>query len=86
MEINLTNYRPIKFKPYRASESDKKFTREQFEKSIRSGVCSHLSSLFGSPVFVDEQPYHQSIPKRIVVYYSCTINPFTIKESYAIYI
>lgn len=79
MEINLTNNRPIKCKPYKASEIDKQFMREQIDKWIESGVCRHSSSPYGAPAFVVEQPHHDSTPKRLVVDYSRTINPFTIK-------
>lgn len=84
MEINLTNNRPIKCKPYKASEIDKEFMREQVEKWLKSGVCRMSKSPYGAPAFVIEQPHHESTPKRFVVDYSRTINKYTIKDPFPI--
>jgi len=84
MEINLTKDIPIKCKPYKASEIDKQFMREQVEKWIKSGVCRNSTSPYGAPAFIIEQPHHETTPRRFVVDYSRTINPFTIKDPFPI--
>lgn len=84
MEIKLTNNHPIKCKPYKESEIDKQFMREQVEKWIKIGVCRNSSSPYGAPAFVVEQSHHESTPKRFVVDYSRTINSFTIKDPFRI--
>lgn len=84
MEINLTKDIPIKCKPYKESEVDKQFMREQVEKWIKSGVCRNSTSPYGAPAFVIEQPHHESTPRRFFVDYSRTINPFTIKDPFPI--
>ncbi|KAE9525550.1 hypothetical protein AGLY_014077 [Aphis glycines] len=45
--------------------------------------CTTISP-YGAPAFVIEQPHHESSPRRFVVDYSRTINPFTIKGPFPI--
>lgn len=58
--------------------------RQQVEKWISLGVCCMSSSPYGAPAFVIEQPFHESTPKRLVVDYSRTINPITVKDTFSI--
>jgi len=57
---------------------------EQLEKWIKSGVCRNSTSAYGAPAFLIEQPHHESTPRRFIVDYSRTINPFTIKDPFSI--
>lgn len=84
MEISLINDKPIKCKPYIATEPDRDFMRRQVEKWITLGVCRISTSSYGAPAFVVDQPFHDSTPKRLVVDYSRTINPITIKDPFSI--
>lgn len=84
MEINLSDHKPIKCKPYRVTEPDGIFMREQVDKWIENKVCRHSNSPYGAPAFVIEQPFHVSTPKRVVIDYSRTINPVTIKDTFPI--
>lgn len=47
-------------------------------------VCRYSNSPYGAPAFVIDQPFHVSTPKRIVIDYSRTINPVTIKDPFPI--
>ena len=42
------------------------------------------NSPYAAPAFVVDQPFHESTPKRLVVDYSRTINPITIKDPFPI--
>jgi len=84
MEINLTEHKPFRCKPYRVTEPDRIFIREQVDKWIANKVCRHSNSPYGAPAFVIEQPFHVSTPKRVVIDYSRTINPVTIKDPFPI--
>ncbi|KAF0712350.1 Transposon Ty3-G Gag-Pol polyprotein, partial [Aphis craccivora] len=84
MEINLTEHKPFRCKPYRVTEPDRIFIREQVDKWIANQVCRHSNSPYGAPAFVIEQPFHVSTPKRVVIDYSRTINPVTIKDPFPI--
>lgn len=42
------------------------------------------NSPYGATAFVIEQPFHVSTPKRVVIDYSRTINPVTIKDPFPI--
>jgi len=82
MEISLTNDKPIKCKPYKATDPDRIFMRSQVEKWIALGVCRMSNSPYAAHAFVVDQPFHESPQKRLVVNYSRTINPITIKGPY----
>ncbi|CAI6354043.1 unnamed protein product [Macrosiphum euphorbiae] len=84
MEILLTNDKPIKCKPYKATDPDRTFMRNQVEKWISQGVCRMSTSPYAAPAFVVDQPFHESTPKRLVVDYSRTINPITVKDPFPI--
>jgi len=84
MEISLTNDKPIKCKPYKATDPDRIFMRSQVEKWIALGVCRMSNSPYAAHAFVVDQPFHESPQKRLVVNYSRTINPITIKDPYPI--
>lgn len=45
---------------------------------------SLFNSPYGAPAFFIEQPFHVSTPKRVVIDYSRTINPVTIKDPFPI--
>ncbi|KAL4126740.1 hypothetical protein QTP88_010949 [Uroleucon formosanum] len=72
MEILLTNDKPIKCKPYKATDPDRTFIRNQVEKWISQGVCRMSTSPYAAPAFVVEQPFHE------------TINPITVKDPFPI--
>jgi len=42
------------------------------------------TSPYVAPAFVVDQPFHESTPKRLVVDYSRTINPITVKDPFPI--
>lgn len=84
LEISLTNNKPIKCKPYKASEPDGKFMRDQVKKWISLGVCRMSTSPYTAPAFFVDQPFHESTPKRLLVDYSRTINPITIKDPFSL--
>lgn len=84
MEISLTNDKPIKCKPYKATDPDRTFMKNQVEKWISLGVCRTSTSPYAASTFVVDQPFHESTPKQLVDDYSRTINPFTVKDPFSI--
>src|SRR5690606_7642886 len=84
LKINLKNDEPIRCKPYRLSEPDKKILNDQINTWIELGVCRISDSSWAAPAFVVEQPFHESTPKRVVVDYSRTINKQIIPDSHPI--
>lgn len=82
VEINLSNHKPIKCKPCRVTEPDRRFMSEQVDKWIANKVCSYLNSSYWTPAFVMGQLL--LTPKCVVIDYSCTINPVTIKVPFTI--
>ncbi|XP_025421204.1 uncharacterized protein LOC112691260, partial [Sipha flava] len=84
MEIKLSDHKPLKCKPYRITELDRIFMSEQVDKWVANKVCRYSNSPYEAPAFVIEQPFNASTPKRVVIDYSRTINPVTIKDPFPI--
>lgn len=84
MEIHLTSDTPIKCKPYRLTEPDRVFLRDQVLEWFAVGVCRPSTSPYAAPAFVVDQPFHESTPRRMVIAYDRTINPITVKDPFPI--
>ncbi|CAG9579532.1 unnamed protein product [Danaus chrysippus] len=77
IKIELHHDKPIKCKPYRLPEPERKFLKETVNKWIQQKVCRPSESPYAAPMFVVEQRQHSTTPYRPVVDYSRTINPIT---------
>lgn len=80
LEINLKHDKPLSCKPYRLPEPERKFLKETIEKWLEQKICRLSSSPYAAPMFVVEQPFHETTQYRPVVDYSRTINPITILD------
>lgn len=81
LEINLKHEKPISCKPYRLPEPERIFLKETIEKWLEQKICRLSNSPYAAPMFVVQQPFHETTPYRPVVDYSRTINPITILDS-----
>ncbi|GFS68843.1 putative gypsy-29-i dr [Nephila pilipes] len=77
LKIELQHEKPIRCRPYRLSEPDRQFLKTQIQKWLKQGICRHSNSPYAAPTFIVDQPFHESIPRRVVVDFSRTINPIT---------
>lgn len=62
MEINLSDHRPIKWKPYTFTETNRAFMREKVGKQMANKVCRYWISPYRAAAFVIEQSFHVSTP------------------------
>lgn len=81
LEINLKHDKPISCKPYRLPEPERLFLKQTVEKWLDQKICRMSNSPYAAPMFVVEQPFHDTTPYRPVVDYSRTINPVTILDA-----
>ncbi len=79
MEINLTNHLPVKCKPYRVIKPDHIFIRKQIQQWIDKGICRPSNSPYDASVFIFDQPFYETTPRRLVIDFARTINPIMIK-------
>lgn len=77
LKIELTHDNPVKCKPYRLPEPERKFLRETVAKWMQQKICRLSESPYAAPMFVVQQSNHATTPYRPVVDYSKTINPIT---------
>ncbi|XP_040356843.1 uncharacterized protein LOC121046550 [Ixodes scapularis] len=80
LSINLEHSRPVRRQPYRLSQPDRQFLENQVQTWREQGICRPSTSMYASPAFVVDQPFHDTTPRRVVVDYSRTINPITVAD------
>jgi len=64
MEINLSEHKPFRCRPYRVTEPDGIFMRGQIDKWIVNKVCRHSNSPFGPTAFVIKDESNVGINKN----------------------
>lgn len=81
LEIKLKTEKPISCKPYRLPEPERQFLKQTIETWLEQKICRLSDSPYAAPMFVVQQPLHETTPYRPVVDYSKTINPNTVLDS-----
>lgn len=81
--IDLTESIPVRIRSYRYSWSNHKLIKEETDNWLELGFVWKSQSPYASPVFVLDQLFHSSTPRRLVTY-SRGLNGTTIKRAYSI--
>ncbi|GFS93366.1 putative gypsy-29-i dr [Nephila pilipes] len=76
-KIELQHEKPIRCRPYRLSEPDRQFLSSQIQKWLKQGIFRPSNSPYAAPVFIVDQPFHESTTRRVAVDFSRTINSIT---------
>lgn len=78
LDIELTSSKPVCFRPYRMSESERKITREITDDLLKNGIIRHSNSPYASPALLVDKA---SGAKRLCIDYR-QLNKITVKEKY----
>lgn len=78
MEINLSDTKPVYFRPYRASNSDRKIIRDMVNELLEHGIIRESNSPYASPALLVSKKNGE---KRLCIDYRA-LNKITIKDKY----
>jgi len=78
MEIKLTDAKPVVYRPYRLSVSERKMVREMVQEMIDADIVTESNSSYASPILIVKKKTGE---QRLCVDYR-SLNRKTIKEHY----
>lgn len=78
MVINLNDTKPVQFRPYRASNSDKKIIREMVSELLENKIIRESNSAYASPALLVNKKNGE---KRLCIDYRA-LNKITDKDKY----